>query len=465
MSFDDLFFSPRPLSTIPTEPPVEVKSDHRIAAESLGERLQGLAAARTQLDHEFLTALAEFDAMEGWTEFTGITSTAHWLGWACSIAPGTAREQVRVARGLNRLPEVSARMADGVLSYSKVREITRLLPEEPLPEEPPEASDEPASTDLGFDENRLCELAVEMTASQLARTIRAYRHLPGSRLQAQAKRHLAWRNRDDGLLELRVLVPADEAALIRAAIDTAHCALTSADGEERSMVDALLLVASASLEEVGRQPVDDHHLVTVVVDGETLTAPEGDVPAGTSRCEVAGAGGIEPATARRLSCEARVLGALVDGRGEVLDLGRARRTVTKGQRRALRVRDGHCQFPGCAQERWLKAHHVVHWADGGPTDLANLVLLCHFHHLCVHEGGIRMRPGDDGGPARWEFVMPDGTVVDAQHRWSDDALLGRLSDWALGQAARADYGRGFPPHGGAGFDLFECVGAMIGMAA
>src|SRR5439155_25273243 len=83
---------------------------------------------------------------------------------------------------------------------------------------------------------------------------------------------------------------------------------------------------------------------------------------------------------------------LLFGKGtEVLDLGRPQRLPNRAQRRALMARDGGCRFPGCTERRYVEAHHVLHWIDGGPTDLANLLLLCWRHHHAVHEGGFRMR--------------------------------------------------------------------------
>jgi HNH endonuclease len=80
-----------------------------------------------------------------------------------------------------------------------------------------------------------------------------------------------------------------------------------------------------------------------------------------------------------------------------LDVGRASRVVHPAQRTALAVRDGGCVFPGCDRPlEWCEAHHLLHWLDGGPTDLANLALLCRAHHRAVHEGGWRLIRGPDG---------------------------------------------------------------------
>jgi predicted restriction endonuclease len=95
---------------------------------------------------------------------------------------------------------------------------------------------------------------------------------------------------------------------------------------------------------------------------------------------------------------------------DVLALGRTRRLVSRALRRALMIRDRMCRFPGCHQTRHLQAHHRVSWADGGATDLDNLILLCQWHHTAVHEGGMSIRPDtSDRGTSGWVFVMPDGS--------------------------------------------------------
>jgi hypothetical protein len=96
------------------------------------------------------------------------------------------------------------------------------------------------------------------------------------------------------------------------------------------------------------------------------------------------------------------------GRSEPLDLGRRTPVVSPALRRAVIVRDRTCRFPGCERpSSWCDAHHVRHWAKGGPTSLSNLVLVCRRHHRLVHEGfGLEMGAN---GPV---FRRPDGTVLE-----------------------------------------------------
>jgi hypothetical protein len=94
---------------------------------------------------------------------------------------------------------------------------------------------------------------------------------------------------------------------------------------------------------------------------------------------------LAPDTIRRLACDAGVLPVVLGSAAQVLDLGRATRLFTPGQVKALWLRDRHCTFPGCSiPAHWCDAHHLTHWIDGGPSDLANAALLCGRHHTIAH---------------------------------------------------------------------------------
>ena len=152
-------------------------------------------------------------------------------------------------------------------------------------------------------------------------------------------------------------------------------------------------------------------------------------PAAASRAALAGHAALEDAdglrvsaeTARRMACDAGAVVMRHAADGSVLDVGRKTRTVPPALRRALQARDRQCRFPGCNARR-CDAHHVRHWADGGPTRLDNLVLLCRRHHRAVHEEGflVRMDPSDDA-----TFCWPDGRpfpAVPAAPRWTGPPL-------------------------------------------
>ena len=96
-------------------------------------------------------------------------------------------------------------------------------------------------------------------------------------------------------------------------------------------------------------------------------------------------GAINADIARRIACDARVIPVVLGSKGEPLDVGRASHTVPTAIRRAVIIRDRGCAFPGCSvPARWCEIHHVVYWADGGPTSVDNCVALCGRHHRLVH---------------------------------------------------------------------------------
>jgi hypothetical protein len=106
---------------------------------------------------------------------------------------------------------------------------------------------------------------------------------------------------------------------------------------------------------------------------------------------------LAPEVAKRLACDAGLTAVLEDKNGELLSIGRKSRTIPRPIRHALRIRDrGWCQYPGCTAHRFTDAHHVTHWAQGGATQLDNLVTLCRFHHRELHKGTYRIQPTSEG---------------------------------------------------------------------
>ena len=131
-----------------------------------------------------------------------------------------------------------------------------------------------------------------------------------------------------------------------------------------------------------------------------------DVLIGTVRAATLDTGTrLSPGEARRLACELELLPVVLDGESHVLDVGRAKRHYDRHQRVALGHRDGGCTFPGCDRPPdWCDAHHGRDpWSHGGPTDVADGVLICPFHHRLLHQGEWALRFADDGVP---EYIPP-----------------------------------------------------------
>jgi 5-methylcytosine-specific restriction endonuclease McrA len=165
--------------------------------------------------------------------------------------------------------------------------------------------------------------------------------------------------------------------------------------------DALVAVAEQYLTggtTAGAPPVE----VVVHVEATALAEPDagGTLDDGTS---------LAPATTDRLLCDATVVEVVESSSGNVLDVGRRRRTIPTLLRRALHLRDRGCRFPGCTN-RQVDGHHVVPSARGGATALDNLCSLCRRHHAYVHEHGFRLERDGTGG---FRFFRPDGREVPA----------------------------------------------------
>jgi hypothetical protein len=353
-------------------------------------------------NHRWLILIAEFDRRTGWSD--GVTqSCAHWLNWKCGIALGAAREKVRVARALENLPKISAAMASGGLSYSKVREITRIGSAE--------------------NEDYLLMIAEHGTAAHVERLVRAYRRCQEAEelsreARQQQARAVTFRYDDDGSLVLICRLPAEAGARVMKALDLAVEQLppqpkpdvpagTSADRVPFSArrADALDLVAESFLAHGALEARGaDRQQIVVHVAAETLR----NRTAGC--CEMEHGPSIAAETARRLACDASVVALIENDEGEPLNVGRKTRTVSAPLRRLLNARDRGCRFPGCCNTRHIDAHHVEHWANGGETKPSNLVSLCRFHHRAVHEGAIRIEILDDGA---LRFVKPDGHAVES----------------------------------------------------
>ena len=148
----------------------------------------------------------------------------------------------------------------------------------------------------------------------------------------------------------------------------------------------------------------ERHQVVVHVDAAVLADPTRD-----GRSEIEDGPPIAVETVRRLLCDGSIVPMTDDADGNPLHVGRKTRAISAALRRALKSRDGGCRFPGCSHRRFADGHHIQHWADGGETNLDNLVLLCRTHHRLVHEEGFTVGRAQDG---HLVFRTPEGRVID-----------------------------------------------------
>ena len=369
----------------------------RRCLERLEREICELAAHLAAATCRWLLLIAEFDERGGWADW-GARSCAHWLSARCSVGLVTAREHVRVARSLRDLPVVREAFSTGQLSYCKVRALVRVAT--------PEV------------EESLVEIARHATGAQLEKLVRGY----GGALAAttEAARQLHERRElnayweDDGSLRLSARLAPEEGALLLAALKAAEqSAEPDRDDSAESPVpedppaarraDALVSIARVALADPSRISSDASPAEVVVhVDAASLAGARVH-----ERCELADGPVLAPETARRLGCDGSIA-RIIERDGRPLSVGGRKRAIPAAVRRALRSRDDGCRFPGCTHRRFLHAHHIHHWARGGPTTLENLVQLCSYHHRLVHEGGFSV---ERVGKHKLRFRRPNGQPV------------------------------------------------------
>jgi hypothetical protein len=372
--------------------------DVTITAEldRLGDEIAELSAHLDAASARLLDLIREFDARGGWNN--GFRSCAAWLTWRVGLAPGAAREHVRVARALGALPRLGQALARGELSYSKVRELSRVATPET--------------------EERLLAVGRAGTAEHVVRIVRGWRRMDRKAEEQEAARRHASRSLhvypdEDGSVRIRGRLTAEMGALLVKALAAAREALyqrrrdqaREADPPtmEQQQADALELLAEAALRhELDPGAPGERYQVVVHVDADVLV--DADAP-GQSVFED---GARVPAgTSQRLACDASRVVMRHDADGLIVEVGARTRTIPPALRRALHYRDGGCRFPGCGV-RFGQGHHIEHWAHGGPTTLSNLVLLCRRHHRAVHEEGFQVDQQLDG---ELRFRRPDGRPI------------------------------------------------------
>ena len=203
-------------------------------------------------------------------------------------------------------------------------------------------------------------------------------------------RRLRLRPGENGTLSLSGFLDAEGGMLLRTALEP--LARRSGPDEYRNrdqrLADALVELVAHRLD-TGAVPAraSQRSHLQVTCSLETLQGLRG-----AAAGELEGGAAIPDATVQRLACDATISRVILDAESAVIDVGRAQRVVPGSTRRALNVRDKGCRWPGCDRSAsWTQAHHIVHWASGhGPTNVQNLVLLCHRHHWMVHEVGFQI---------------------------------------------------------------------------
>jgi hypothetical protein len=363
---------------------------------AMGHKLVALAGELAAMECEWLATLWEFNLRGGWAD-GGEVSCADWLVSKCGLSPVTAREKIRVAHELSRRPAIRAAFAAGMLSYTKVRAITRINAEE--------------ETDRW-----LLKLAEKGTAADLEVAVRHYQELRDQEepvdnyLRRWDKAAVRSTRTFDGMAVLETVAPIEEGqeilALLRAAEAKGPVDSAESTGQRRlrALLD-LLRAGAAHLDTSTDTSGSDRYTLHAVADVSVLAG------SGEGRAELLDGTSVAPETVQRWTCDSAIIRHVVKGESEPIDIGRKSKVWTTAQRRAIIVRDhGRCRWPNCWR-RIADIHHVI-WFDqqGGITAVSNGCLLCPHHHTYVHEGGFKIT----GEPnSTLKFWRPDGELIGA----------------------------------------------------
>ncbi|MEE6175308.1 HNH endonuclease signature motif containing protein [Mycobacterium sp. 050134] len=341
--------------------------------EVLFEELAELTGQRNAIDGRLVEIVAEIDR-DQLGGITGARSVPALVAWKTGCSPATAHTLTTVARRLAEFPRCAQGLREGRLSLDQVGVIA-------------------ARAGEGSDEH-YAQLAGVATVTQL-RTAIKLEPRPELDPRPESQRSITKTSNGQGSC-YRITLPHPDAAKFDTALASHREALIAewkhdhGDGkgapDQRpplpGTLEAFLRLVEAGWDaDAARRPHGQHTTVVVHLDVERRAAAVHLGPL------------LSDADRRYLTCDA-TCEVWLERHGEPIGAGRATRLINRRLRRALEYRDRCCAVPGCGATRGLHAHHLRHWEDGGPTELANLVLLCPYHHRLHHRGVITI-----AGPA------------------------------------------------------------------
>ena len=343
-----------------------------VPAESMGEDQIALQRIGNRVQAEGLRRLRRFDNGEGYTT-SGALSARAWLRWQLNLTVTAASKRVAISRRLVALPLTEQALAAGDISYQHASLIA-------------ETASQLGDKFVAQAETILVNAAREVDPWRLLRTVGHLKHcldpdgVLGDANEAHGRGSLHMSQTFEGMYRIDGWLDPEGGAVLNTALNSVMGPRLEGDNRMASERRADAAV------ELGRRQLDGGQLpevggqkphLAVSVDMATLSKEPGSMAA-----ELEWSQPIPAETARRLACDAAIT-PIIDGEAD-----HTSRVVPGPTRRALVARDKGCRFPGCdCPPSWTDAHHIKHWANGGPTTLDNLVLLCRRHHRLVHEEG------------------------------------------------------------------------------
>jgi hypothetical protein len=329
---------------------------------------------------------------------SGNITAASWIARTCGMSVNSASDRLCVGEQLAALPKVAAALASGEIGYQSVSVLCHLR--DKLGEK----------RDL-FNEDEMLDLARKQSVATLRYLCNYAWHVAdpdGFFNEAEenfTRRRLHISQMADGMFAVDGLLDPVTGAAFKTTLDALAKRKGPEDERPRSqrMHDALGELVNHALDQgtlPRRNGVRPHINLTTTIEGlkNEVGAPPADLELSLP---------ISTRTLERITCDCTMSRVLLAD-SMVIDVGRAKRTVSGPTWRALRARDRGCRFPGCDRPvEWSNPHHIIHWARGGPNNLPNMVLLCYYHHRLMHEGGWQViKSGRE-----FRFLPPERVVM------------------------------------------------------
>jgi hypothetical protein len=337
--------------------------------EDVADRIHATAAGVGREQLAQLREIARMPERTDWDDW-GARDYPHWLAGSLGISYWKASRMIEAAHHLEHLPLVARALERGRLSLEQVLELARFA----TPGTEAELIGWAALRAPGAIRHR-ADLERRRSAEEVA--------------QNQQERSVRWWFHDDRF-ELEADLPAAEGTKVARALDRLAARIPTMPGESEithvaaRRADALVMLSSGS---IAADPDPDR--ATVIVHARA------GVPSGGG-AEIEDGPPIDRRSLERMRCDARVQTLLDDASGDVIAVSSVRRDPPAWMVREVRRRDRTCRFPGCDARRFTQVHHIRFWSRGGKTELANLLLICSFHHRLVHELGWRIERLRDG---------------------------------------------------------------------
>src|SRR3989442_10139680 len=352
-----------------------LRNGEQIAAELIRRRQQ-----IDQDELEFSVLAAQF-AQTNEYDWQGFESPIAWLKANCHMSGGAAGDRICVGEQLGCLGLSSTAMAAGEIGFAHFALIARTS----------------AAVGERLDETNLLRQARKLSIARFHDACYHARHAAdpqgcaNEEAQSVEARSLTLSSGADGTVFINGTLDKVGGAAVRSALEPLAKRAGKDDDRprDRRMADALIEQSMHALDN-GLVPQRGHLQVTASL--ETLLGLPGSPGANLEFSLPISAKAVE-----RLACDCAVTRIIVASDSTVIDVGRAKRTISGPQRKALKVRDGGCTWPGCDRPvSMTEGHHLVHWIHNGPGNLPNLALLCYRHHWMVHEGCWQIVRTDDG---------------------------------------------------------------------